>query len=260
MFVCCPHRKYDAISLQACEVYKETVFEFIRVSLLDPTRNKNVSCSAISPSGGYFASPKQFPHIAALGYTTEEGKDIWNCGGSLISDRYILTAAHCVNTAHFGSVEKVLLGTITLNSPENYSCPEEFNVIERNVHPKYNASERYNDIALLKLDRKVNFNPHIRPACLPSSNEIAIDQQFTAMGWGQTGFAAPRTNWLIFVGIEKFDHKVCSEIFKGANKLPLGILEETQLCAGSRYSIDDTCPVNIFIIIIFFIFHVIIIV
>lgn len=253
-FVCCPHRKYDTKGLKACKDYSESVYEFKRVNLLEPIFvNKNLSCFAIFPSGGMFATPKQFPHIAALGYT-EDGKNVWNCGGSLISDQYILTAAHCVNTAHFGQVQKVLLGTITLNSPENHPCPEEFNVIERIVHPKYIASERYNDIALLKLDRKVNFNPHMRPACLPSSPELAIGEKFTAMGWGQTGYAAPRTNSLIFVGIEKFSHKVCNEIFQDANKLPRGIIDDTQICAGSKTSIDDTCPVNNLIMIISFIF------
>lgn len=62
-FVCCPYRKHDAKSLQACEDYSESVFEFKRVSLLEPSVNQKISCSAISPSGGKFASPKQFPHI-----------------------------------------------------------------------------------------------------------------------------------------------------------------------------------------------------
>lgn len=208
--------------------------------------NKNVSCSSKLPSGGIFASPKQFPHIAALGYTSKIGEVVYNCGGSLISDRYVLTAAHCIYTSEFGPVTTVLLGTITLNSPDNQPCPEEFKVKERVVHTKYNASERYNDIALLKLDRQVIFNPHMRPACLTSSPELEIGQSFTAMGWGQTGFAAPRTNWLIFVGIEKFSHEICNQIFEGADKLPNGILEETQICAGSSHTIDDTCPVSIF--------------
>lgn len=122
-------------------------------------------------------------------------------------------------------------------------CPEEFQVIERIVHPKYKTTERYNDIALLKLDRIVPFTTHIRPACLPSKSNLPEKYYFTAMGWGQTGFAAPRTDWLVSIRVQEFNNSYCNTFFEEADKLPLGIVEETQFCAGSNYGIDDTCPV-----------------
>lgn len=66
------------------------------------------------------------------------------------------------------------------------------------------------------------------------------------MGWGQTGFGAPKTEWLVYVVITGFNNSFCNKFYENPEKLPLGIVEKTQLCAGSTYSIDDTCPVFIF--------------
>lgn len=264
-FICCPTPNSKKKSLQGCARYSEAVFETTRnIKNLKSKPYKNYPCYAVAPAGGNRAHPKEFPHMAALGYQLNNDPISWSCGGSLISDRFILTAGHCLVSRELGPVRYVKLGSLNLIHEENVGCPEDFNVIDRIAHPDYKTSSYYNDIALLKLDRKVNFNPHIRPACLPSTPEVPKKTRLAAMGWGQTGALDPTTDWLIHVSLTEFSYKECNESFKDISKrrLASGINILTQICAGSKTSIDDTCPVSFFVscfflLLIFFLFRVI---
>lgn len=68
--------------------------------------------------GGTEAARGEFPHMAAFGYEDGVGNINWACAGSLISEHFILTAAHCLSNDT--NLPTVRLGQNTLGSTEDY--------------------------------------------------------------------------------------------------------------------------------------------
>lgn len=75
------------------------------------------------------------------------------------------------------------MGELNLENNNDGANPIEISVEESIVHPDYISTSKYYDIALLRLDKKVKFNNHIRPACLNNSTNIS-SHKVTATGWG----------------------------------------------------------------------------
>merc|ERR1719308_510475 len=90
------------------------------------------------------------------------------CGGTLISDREILTAAHCGT-----NIGWVLLGEHDLTRADGEVRAR---VCSTTVHPQYSESPTpNNDFSILRLCEPVTFNRNIAPACLPSSSSNNYD-------------------------------------------------------------------------------------
>lgn len=141
-----------------------------------------------------------------------------------------------------GEVHIARLGVVWLNRTDvRYDCPEDFKIQKIIPHPDYTSRLVYNDIALLKLDRQITFNLHIRPLCLPASSDLP--DKYFSMGWGATGPLEPSSNALILVSQYLFSFEECQEKFTGAinRRFNRGLDNETQICLGSRETIESTC-------------------
>uniref|UniRef100_A0AC34RH55 Peptidase S1 domain-containing protein n=1 Tax=Panagrolaimus sp. JU765 TaxID=591449 RepID=A0AC34RH55_9BILA len=99
------------------------------------------------------------------------------CTATIIGDRWILTAAHCIKkevAVRYGSIEK----------PNRFQNNMQL-VNESFAHPCYDPSKAYvADIALLKLNEKIKFNETISPICLWKNDELKQDDLLIAAGWG----------------------------------------------------------------------------
>lgn len=137
--------------------------------------------------GGQVANPGEFPHMAALGYPDFNGGLAFKCAGSLISDLYVLSAAHCA-VADRSRPSVVRLGDLYLGVKEQNLPEIDVPVASFTSHPNYNKESRQNDIALVKMSRPVTFTNSIRPACLWQKPNVASSTAI-ATGWGATEFA-----------------------------------------------------------------------
>lgn len=192
--------------------------------------------------GGTRTAGREFPHMATLGFQNRD-QMLWQCGGSLINEQFVMTAAHCLYSQQYGAVTWARLGDLNLTSNMDDASPRDYKIIERIPHPNYTGPATYNDIALVKLDRIVTYNFYVRPACLYTKRSVEDNTKLVATGWGLID-VRNTSDHLQKVTLDVFTHQECVDHYNSlANKRKLkdGILEEQQFCAGGRTAPRDTC-------------------
>ncbi|XP_049582796.1 ST14 transmembrane serine protease matriptase a [Syngnathus scovelli] len=184
--------------------------------------------------GGQDALAGEFPwqvslHVKRFGHV---------CGASLISSRWLVTAAHCVKDdlkTRF-SQPGIWEAYMGLHSQRNISK----SVVKRNLkriipHPSYNDYTFDNDIALMELDAPVTYSDYIQPVCLPAAqHQFPVGNVVSITGWGATregGFAA---TVLQKAQVRSINHTVC-------DKLMGGQLTTRMMCAGILSGGVDAC-------------------
>jgi len=129
--------------------------------------------------GGDESTPHKYPWMAALFVD-----DKWFCGGSLVSDEWVLTAAHCAADA---SEMLVMLGAHNVRDASEEGRME-LTTTDFFTHPGWSQISLHNDLALVHLPQPVNFTSEISPVCLPSYSEAGeafAHLEAWASGWGK---------------------------------------------------------------------------
>ncbi|XP_076338710.1 serine protease 30-like [Tachypleus tridentatus] len=170
----------------------------------------------------------EFPWAVSIRFNKEH-----HCGGTILNERWILTAAHCVHlytARHF----VVRVGEFDLSEKENHQT-EDINIQQIIVHPKYSDPKRYyNDIAILRLAKDITFSDYVRPVCLPEASSSYVNQEGTVVGWG-----GERAKRLQKVNVPVMDFTQCENWYHEAGKLVT--LQNGQMCAGFRKGGQDSC-------------------
>ncbi|KAF2893231.1 hypothetical protein ILUMI_12950 [Ignelater luminosus] len=135
--------------------------------------------------GGTNAQRYEFPSLVS--YQTINGEHL--CGGSILTQYWVLTAAHCL-IAHRPYETRIVAGM--LNQKEVHSDIQIIEVYEQVIHPYYPGGTEAapNDIGLLHLAWPLQWTYAVLPVQLPYENEESFGYAWTA-GWGYLSSSLP---------------------------------------------------------------------
>merc|ERR1712045_776387 len=204
------------------------------VTLYDqPTATQKFFAAMPYIVNGVEAIPHEFPFMAAL-----MNRNRQFCGGSLIDERHILTAAHCV--AHMSKYDvqnlRVRLGDHNIKDGVNDGSTVEKRVQRVIRHKGFSSSTLWNDVAILTMEDDVQFNNNIQPICLARGSNSYVDRKVTVAGWGTLSEGGSQPNNLMKVDVKVWANERCRRSY--GSSAPGGITKH-MLCASDTNK--DSC-------------------
>lgn len=199
---------------------------------------------------GKNANLHEFPWMALISYNTNEGPK-FKCGGSILNEKYILTAAHCitdlvspllgVRVGEYAISTKVDCETLQNQTKRCSKYPVQNLAIEEVVvHSNFSKEVINDDIGLLRVTR-MNLNvENVRPVCLPTTEDTrnAKYNYCVATGWGFTESYGNSADILQRVELPIMNLTQCRDIYQGQSKVKI---THKQVCAGGKGN-KDSCP------------------
>ncbi|XP_076681045.1 serine protease nudel isoform X2 [Andrena cerasifolii] len=180
--------------------------------------------------GGRASQPKAWPFMVAI---YKDGK--FYCGGVILNELWILTAAHCLDgymhhyyEIHAGLLRRFSFSPMAQSRRARYTIP----------HPQYNAESMNYDIAMIRMDDPLRFNRWVRPVCLPEADILGYmwrrkpdaNSTCVAIGWGATREQGPDPDHMREVEVPILEN--CKyEVDKN----------EAAICAGYPQGGHDAC-------------------
>ncbi|KAL0124383.1 hypothetical protein PUN28_006306 [Cardiocondyla obscurior] len=159
-------------------------------------------------SGGTDAADGRYPYQVSLKHV---GRNDHFCSGTILSKRYVITAANCLESLHNATDVFVDAGSNNLYSSTRVTYSAEALII----HPNYNSTLGINDIGLIRLTKDITFNKIIK-----SINLIPFDQtfdkelDFIVTGWGKFSMNGQMSDRLREIHVKEFSQELCHQLYK----------------------------------------------
>ena len=161
------------------------------------------------------------------------------CGGTLVGDKYVVTAAHCIIKRWS---RKVAIGLTTFSARQKAKYFI-LNINKTVIHPNYTRSPNENDFAVLELEEAVDLRayPHIKPVCLPYESLVNdfVGKIAVATGWGYLAYETKqRPDHLQEVKLKVQETDTCGRLTQQIDRRNAF---SNQFCAGYLEGEKDTC-------------------
>ncbi|KAM5330262.1 serine protease 27 [Glossophaga mutica] len=166
------------------------------------------------------------------------------CGGSLITEQWVLTAAHCFSNTSETSLYRVLLGARQLVKPGPHATYAQVKRVESN--PLYQGMASSADVALVELEAPVTFTNYILPVCVPDPSVVfETGMNCWVTGWGSPSEQdrLPNPRILQKLAVPIIDTPKCNLLYsKDAESIfQPKTIKDDMLCAGFAEGKKDAC-------------------
>ncbi|CAD0195006.1 unnamed protein product [Chrysodeixis includens] len=173
--------------------------------------------------GGSTTTIGQYPSIASLLFSRSSSGHRQACGGTILNNRSVLTAAHCT-IGDAAARWRVRVGSTNANSGGTV-----FNTQSIRNHPNYNSRTLDNDISIIRISGTFSFNNNVRAASIAGSNYNLGDNQVVwAAGWGATSASGSSSEQLRHVQIWTVNQNTCNQRYQSIGRS----ITANMLCSG----------------------------
>ncbi|KAJ3593854.1 hypothetical protein NHX12_006188 [Muraenolepis orangiensis] len=183
---------------------------------------------AISPKVTGYArivnGEEAVPHSWPWQVSLQQSNGFHFCGGSLINENWVVTAAHCnVRTYHRVIVGEHDKGRMSSEKVQILKPVQVF------THPEWNSRTINNDISLIKLATPAILGTNVSPVCLAGTSDVfAPGMKCVTSGWGLTRYNAPNTpNKLQQAALPLMSNEQCKRSWGGS------MISDVMICAGA---------------------------